>query len=80
MVWHSISGEQAARELKSDINSGLSEHEAGKRLASAGENKLKDKKKPSVIRQFIAQFSDFCVIILFIACIISFATGINRNF
>ena len=76
MVWHSISGEQAARELKSDINSGLSEHEAGKRLASAGENKLKDKKKPSVIRQFIAQFSDFCVIILFIACIISFATGI----
>lgn len=76
MIWHSVSGEEAARELKSNIDIGLSEHEAGKRLAAAGENKLADKKKPSVIRQFIAQFSDFCVIILFIACIISFATGV----
>ena len=38
--------------------------------------KLEEKKKVSLAKRFIAQFSDFCVIILFVACIISFATGV----
>lgn len=66
----------AVQKLGSDINKGLSDSEAQKRLEKDGENKLTEKKKASLLKRFIAQFSDFCVIILFIACIISFATGI----
>ncbi len=76
MVWHSASARQVAEKLKTDPEKGLCESTAKKLLEKHGENKLKDKKKPSIIRQFIAQFADFSVIILFIACIISFITGI----
>lgn len=76
MEGHFLSADEVIKKLGSDKNNGLSDSQARKRLEKNGENKLAEKKKPSVIRRFIAQFSDFCVIILFIACIISFATGI----
>lgn len=75
MDWHSVSADAALRHLGSSGENGLSERQAKQRLEEHGENKLEDKKKASLLRQFIAQFSDFCVIILFIACIISFVTG-----
>lgn len=76
MDWHTLSPFQTAQALGSSINNGISEQTAKKLIEKYGENKLADKKKPSLIRQFISQFSDFCVIILFIACIISFATSL----
>lgn len=76
MDWHTLTANQAAKALKSSISNGLSEETAKKLIQKYGENKLEDKKKPSLFRQFLAQFSDFCVIILFIACIISFATSL----
>lgn len=75
MDWHSVSADAALRHFGSSGENGLSERQAKQRLEEYGENKLEDKKKASLLRQFIAQFSDFCVIILFIACIISFVTG-----
>lgn len=83
MDWHSLSAKQAAAALKSDIENGLSEHAAKNLLVKNGENKLTAQKKSSLLKQFIAQFSDFCVIILFIACIISFLTSLiegSRDF
>ncbi len=76
MDWHTISAAEAASALSSSLEGGLSEQSAKLLLSKHGENKLNAKKGPSLFRQFIAQFSDFCVIILFIACIISFITGI----
>lgn len=76
MNWHSFSAEKTAEALKSDIKKGLSEKEAEKRLEKNGANELQSREKPSLIKRFFAQFKDFCVIILFIACIVSFATGI----
>lgn len=76
MNWHTLSAQQTAYELKTNLTNGLTEQEAKNRLAQYGENILQGKKKPSVIRQFFAQFSDFCVVILFVACVISFLTGI----
>lgn len=76
MDWHSFSAEKTAQLLKSDINRGLSDSEAKKRIEKNGANELQGRKKISVIKKFFEQFKDFCVIILFIACIISFATGI----
>jgi Ca2+-transporting ATPase len=76
MDWHSISAAETAGKLKSDLVKGLSENEAKKRLEKNGSNTLQSRNKTSLIKRFFAQFKDFCVIILFIACIISFATGL----
>ena len=75
MNWHTLSAEKTAEKLKTDLINGLDEQEAKKRLEASGTNTLQSHKKASVIKKFFAQFKDFCVIILFIACIISFATG-----
>lgn len=76
MDWHSKTVSETANELKSNAVEGIGEQTAKMRLQKNGENKLEGRKKASLIKKFIAQFSDFCVIILFIACIISFLTGI----
>ncbi len=76
MDWHSISAEKTASELKSSLTDGLTEQAAKGLIIKHGENRLNGRKKPSLIKQFLAQFSDFCVIILFIACIISFLTSL----
>lgn len=75
MNWHSMTAAKAAQALKSDAVNGLSNTEAKNRLEKNGSNTLKPRDKPSFIVRFLAQFKDFCVIILFIACIVSFATG-----
>ncbi len=76
MNWHSLTSQQVASALKTSISDGLSEQAAKNLLVSNGKNQLEGKKKTSVLKQFAQQFSDFCVIILFIACIISFLTGL----
>ena len=83
MEWHTKSPQQTAEALGSDAVRGLSEQTAKTRLLKNGENTLEGRKKSSLVKRFLAQFSDFCVIILFIACIISFLTSIidgSRDF
>lgn len=75
MNWHTLSAEKTAETLKTDLLNGIDEQEAKRRLETLGANTLQSRKKSSVVKKFFAQFKDFCVIILFIACIISFATG-----
>ncbi len=76
MNWHSLTAQSAAQTLKTGVNGGLSEQEAKIRLKKSGENRLNQQTKKSILKQFFAQFSDFCVIILLIACVISFATSL----
>ncbi len=76
MNWHSLTVAETSYRLKTDPARGLSEHEAKKRLAEYGENILTGKKKKPLIVHFFEQFKDFCVIILLIACAISFATAV----
>lgn len=75
MEWHSADVNSVIKELGGDAKNGLSEHKAKIILDKYGENVLTQKKKASVIKRFFMQFSDFCVIILFVACVISFITG-----
>ncbi len=79
MDWHSKSVSQTADILKSDAANGMNDSAARKLLEKHGENRLEGKKKASLLRRFLAQFSDFCVIILFIACIISFLTSLMEG-
>lgn len=76
MFWHSVTVERVVKELKSDSEKGLTDNAAAKRLEIHGENKLCAKKKPSLLKRFFAQFADFSVLILLVACVISFITGV----
>lgn len=70
-MWHSCSVEEIAKNLKTNINIGLSDDEAQKRFERYGPNNLKEKKKESIFVKFLKQFNDFMIITLIIAAIIS---------
>lgn len=76
MDWHAISGDEALTRLQSNATRGLRTQQVHRLLAQYGENKLADKKPASILRQFLAQFADFMVVILLIASVISFATTV----
>ena len=77
--FYTYSAEQTARELKTDTKCGLSEKEAAKRLIKYGRNEILKEKKNSTVSKFAGQFNDFLIIILIIAAVISFATGIMEG-
>lgn len=70
-MWHNKSANEVERELKTSREKGLAKEEIGKRKEKYGVNKLKEKKKESLLIRFIKQFNDFMIIILIIASIIS---------
>ena len=79
-MWHSSSVEEIAKNLKTNINIGLSDDEAQKRFDRYGPNNLKEKKKESIFVKFIKQFNDFMIITLIIAAIISAVVSkLNRE-
>ena len=71
MDWHAQSSAEVIKKLKTNEKNGLSSAEAKKRLEKYGKNRLHEPKKPSLLAKFIAQFSDFMVLILLIAAVIS---------
>ncbi len=70
-MYHTLDIDQTRKNLRTNINIGLTDKEAKKRLQENGLNKLEDKKKESIIIKFLKQFNDFMIIILIIASIIS---------
>lgn len=74
-MFYQKSSEAVIDELRTDINTGLTEKEARLRLSKYGPNLLPSKKKPSLLHKFIEQFKDFLIIILLLATIVSFALG-----
>ena len=64
MRYHELTVEETAKKLNTDINSGLSDKEAKKRLNKYGKNRIIEKKKKSVFARFFEQFNDFMIIIL----------------
>lgn len=75
MDCQNLTREDCARKLDTDLHAGLSVQEAEKRRAQFGANELEPPKKKSLILRFLAQFSDFMIIVLLIAAGISFATS-----
>ena len=59
--------------------SGLTSSQANERLEKNGKNKLKEGKKVSIFRRFLAQLADPMIIMLIVAAAISFATGIIQE-
>ncbi len=75
MEWQSLSAEDCAGKLKTNLSLGLTGRQAGWRLREAGPNELAQPKKKNLFVRFLAQFRDFLVVILLAAAGISFATS-----
>lgn len=75
MHWHSLSIEETARELKTDIRQGLSQNEVKERQKLYGKNIIESKKGKSLLQKFLSQFADFMIIVLICAAVVSFAVS-----
>lgn len=69
--WEEMTREEITEELQVDPQKGLSRQEAQRRLGLVGTNQLTEQKKFSPLALFLSQFSDFMVLILIAAAIIS---------
>ena len=74
MKFYTESMEEALKATDSTAE-GLSSAEAEKRLAENGKNKLKEAKKDSLLKRFLAQLADPMIIILLVAAAISGVTA-----
>jgi len=72
--WHTLTVDEVAQRLETTPN-GLSPEQAAKRLAQFGANELMEKRERSPWRMLLDQFSDFMIIVLIIAAIISGFVG-----
>ncbi|HEY8887333.1 MAG TPA: HAD-IC family P-type ATPase, partial [Gallionella sp.] len=73
--WHTLTADEAAQRLETSPESGLSSADAAKRLAHFGANELKEKRARSPWRMLFDQFSDFMIIVLIVAAVISGFVG-----
>lgn len=74
-LWHTLSAEETAQKLKTTSQAGLSHDEAGKRYALYGANALNETKSRSPWRMLLDQFSEFMILVLIAAAIISGIVG-----
>jgi len=74
-VWHLLSSEDALRTLDSDASVGLSADAAAERLAAAGPNIIIESARRSVFDIFLHQFTDFMILVLLVAALISGMIG-----
>ena len=72
MTFYHESCETVVQELSSDIHSGLSDAQIVKKQETFGENKLKEKKKKTMLQRFADQFKDAMILILLAAATVSF--------
>jgi len=73
-AWHRLSIAEALKQLGSSTT-GLTRAEAGLRLEQYGLNELVEKKKKTLFMMFLGQFSDFMILVLIVAAVISGIIG-----
>jgi P-type Ca2+ transporter type 2C len=73
--WHSRSIQEAARELGTDTETGLTPADAEARLEQYGFNELAERPRPGFWQLLLRQFNDFIVIMLIVASVVSFLLG-----
>ena len=70
-AWHCLSVADVAAELATNVAAGLPRAEAASRLARYGPNAIKEGEKRSPWRMLADQFTDFMIIVLVAAAVIS---------
>ena len=74
-LWHTMDGGEIEGVLGTHMHKGLSKEQYENNKNQYGPNLLKEQKPKSFIRRFMDQLKDFMVMILLIACGISFVLG-----
>ena len=72
MTFHSRSPEDSLRVYAVDARRGLTAQQVEQQQAQYGENRLREKKRKSLLRRFLDQFKDVMILILLLAAGISF--------
>ncbi|MBI5052758.1 MAG: cation-translocating P-type ATPase [Chloroflexi bacterium] len=74
-AWHSKSVQDVIDDLKTHLEQGLSSDDAAQRLHQHGNNELREKPPTPFWKLVVEQLSDFVVILLIAASVISFLLG-----
>jgi Ca2+-transporting ATPase len=74
-AWHSQPVDAVVKQLGTRLHEGLTPEEAARRLAELGPNELRAAPRPPFWRLVLAQFTNFVVIILIVASLISAFSG-----
>ena len=78
-MYETKNAKEVLNELDVDPKIGLSEEEAGQRIAKYGLNKLADKKKKPLILVFLSNFNDPMIFILIAAALLSVAISVYNT-
>jgi len=73
--WHALTADAACARLDSDPAAGLDAVEAAARLAAQGPNRIADARRRSPAAMFLGQFSDFMILVLLGAALVSGVVG-----
>lgn len=80
MGWHCKTIKNTEQDLKTNLEKGLTNEEAEKRLKEYGKNEIsKREKEKTIIVRFFQQLNDFLVIILIVAAAVSFEISFLRG-
>jgi Ca2+-transporting ATPase len=74
-IWHSVSAAEAAADLDSDLERGLTEDQVQKRRAQFGTNELREAPGRTFWQMLLEQLNQFLIWILIIAAIVSALIG-----
>lgn len=73
--WYAMAMDDVVRSLEVDLQQGIEEREAERRLQQLGPNQLQEKKKVSPVKLFVDQFRDVMVLVLMAAAVVSGLLG-----
>ena len=71
VVWHVTSCAETARHWHTSVDSGLASADAERRLSVHGPNEIREQAPRSAWRMFFGQFTDFMIVLLIAAAVIS---------
>ena len=77
--WETLSSGDVMKKLDTDPKTGLTKAEAEKRLSLYGSNRLKEKKKKSVLAVFLSQLKDPMIYVLFAAIAVTIGVSIYET-
>ncbi|NOU40124.1 MAG: calcium-translocating P-type ATPase, PMCA-type [Methylotenera sp.] len=73
--WHTLSADEAAKNLETNHQTGLNAAQVAERTAFHGPNALREKRRRSPWRMLLDQFTEFMIMVLIVAAIISGFVG-----
>ncbi|MEW6232760.1 MAG: cation-translocating P-type ATPase [Chloroflexota bacterium] len=73
--FHSYHVSDVVAQLETHLHQGLTAEQAQARLAEHGPNELQERPRPGLWQMLLEQLNNFLVIILIVACVISFLLG-----